>query len=56
MGNKDFNSKMDFLCKSKHLRIKSFLDNISKWDMSDIDARTETLTDKMLDLFPYPKK
>lgn len=53
MQNNDFNLKKKVLESTKHLILNSTICKKESWTLEDIDKRTEDLTSKLLELFPY---
>ena len=45
--------KQEILKNSNHLRINLPLFELQKWDIEEIDKRTQYLTDKFIELYPY---
>lgn len=55
MGNKDFASKKSVLTSTGHLKLNETILSKDKWTVADIDARTQVLVDKIIEIFPYVK-
>lgn len=55
MGNKDFDSKKKVLESTKHLKLNEEILKKSSWTVDDIAARTNTIVDKIIEIFPYIK-
>ena len=55
LGNLTIITKKDneILKNSNHLRINLPLFELQKWDIEEIDKRTQYLTDKFIELYPY---
>lgn len=55
MGNKDFASKKKVLEATKHLKLNENILKKDQWTIDDIEARTKTITNKIIEIFPYVK-
>lgn len=55
MGNNDFASKKKVLEATKHLKLNEAILSKDSWTVQDIKDRTKTITDKIIELFPYEK-
>ena len=55
MGNKDFDSKKKILDSTKHLKLNEGILKKSTWTVSDIEARTQEMVDKIIEIYPYIK-
>ncbi|MEG0441818.1 MAG: DUF4357 domain-containing protein, partial [Oscillospiraceae bacterium] len=55
MGNKDFDHKKQVLEATKHLKLNEEILKKTTWTVDDIKTRTEELTGKILNIFPYVK-
>lgn len=53
MSNNIWEYKNTILKSTNHLRINEYLFNIKKWDISEINKRTQYLIDKIKILYPY---
>ena len=53
MSNNLFDFKKEVLKGTAHLRMNVEIYNEPEWDVAHIDARTEKLTNSLLDLYPY---
>ncbi len=53
MQNYNFDYKKSVLESTKHLRMNASIYAKTSWTVDDIGRRTEELTDKILELFPY---
>jgi uncharacterized protein with ParB-like and HNH nuclease domain len=52
-SNNLFEYKQEILKNSNHLRINVPLFELKKWDIEEIDKRTNCLIDKFIELYPY---
>lgn len=55
MGNKDFAEKKRILENTKHLNLNAPILEKDSWTVADIEARCQTLIDKIIEVFPYEK-
>jgi uncharacterized protein with ParB-like and HNH nuclease domain len=53
MSNKDFDSKKEILKTTAHLKLNSELFSKTKWTVDEIKKRTESLSKRILNMFPY---
>lgn len=53
MGNKIWEYKNKVLSSTSHLKINESILAKEKWTLSDIESRTESLIDSILELYPY---
>ena len=53
MQNFDFDYKKKVLESTKHLRLNTSIYTKTSWAVNDINSRTEELTNRLLELFPY---
>lgn len=55
MGNKDFETKKDYLLKTKHIKINESILNKKEWKIESIKHRTNELIDMINIVYPYTK-
>lgn len=55
MGNKDFVEKKKILETTKHINLNASIIAKDSWTVADIEARCQTLVDKIIEIFPYEK-
>lgn len=55
MGNKDFVEKKKILETTKHINLNASIIAKDRWTVADIEARCQTLVDKIIEIFPYEK-
>ncbi|WP_196599394.1 DUF4357 domain-containing protein [Pectinatus frisingensis] len=55
MGNKDFEAKKEILKSTKHLRLNEDILNKKNWRPTDINKRTQKITNEIITIFPYVK-
>jgi len=53
MQNFDFGYKKKVLESTRHLRLNTSIYTKTSWTVNDINSRTEELTNRLLELFPY---
>jgi len=54
MGNSDFEHKKIILASTKHLKLNESILKKKNWTIKDINERTKALTEKIIQIFPYP--
>lgn len=55
MGDKLWEYKNEILKSTSHLKINEEILKVEKWTIDDIEARTNELIEKMIELYPYPE-
>lgn len=55
MGNKDFETKKDYLSKTKHIKMNEDILNKKEWNIKLIESRTIELIDMINIVYPYTK-
>lgn len=53
MSNNPFDYKQEVLSDNPHLKLSKYLIQLNKWDIEEIDKRTNILIDKICELYPY---
>jgi len=54
MGNMNWDYKNAVLKGTSHLKLNEEIIPVAKWDLKAIDERSESLINKICDVFPYP--
>ena len=55
MGNKIWEYKNEILKSTSHLKINEKILEVKKWNVEEIEKRTDALIDRIIELYPYPE-
>lgn len=55
MGNKDFETKKEYLSKTKHIKMNEYILNQKVWNIESIENRTNELINMINIVYPYTK-